>query len=75
MASLPVGSFRLALHAWHRAHGLALVLPVQHKDRVDQVVRCDPVLTHQIAGEFVTAQAAWAVGGEGGDRVHIENCA
>ena len=59
----------------HGANGLALVLAVQHENRINQVVRCDLVLAHQVAGEFVTAQAAWAAGGEGGNRVHGENCA
>jgi hypothetical protein len=49
-----------ALHAGHGGHGLALVLALVHEHGVDQVVRRDRVLAHQVAGESVTAQAAWA---------------
>jgi hypothetical protein len=54
---------------------LALILSFQHKHRIDQIVGRDLVFTHQVAGEVVTAQAAWAAGGKWGDGVHVENCA
>jgi hypothetical protein len=64
-----------ALHAGHRRHGLAAVAALQHEHRVDQVVDADRVLAHQVAGEFVAAQAARAALGVGGVQGHAENCA
>ena len=67
---------RQALHAGHRGHVLALVLAVQHEHGVDQVVGRQRVFAHQAAGEVVAAQAARAVGGEGGNgHGHAKNCA
>ena len=42
------------------------LLNLLNKDRVNQVVGGERVFAHQAAGEIVTAQAAWAGGGEGG---------
>ncbi len=50
-----------AIDTGHRRHGLAQVLALVDKHRVDQVVGRNCVLAHQIAGESVAAQAARTV--------------
>jgi hypothetical protein len=64
-----------ALHAGHRSDGLAAARAFEHEHWVDQVVHADRVLAHQVAGEFVAAQAAGAALGVGGVQGHAENCA
>jgi hypothetical protein len=64
-----------AFHAGHGGHGLAAALAFEHEHRVDQVVDADRVLAHQVAGEFVAAQAARTAVGVGGVQGHAENCA
>ena len=64
-----------ALHTGHGGHGFTAVLAFEHEHRVDQVVDRHGVLAHQIAGEFVAAQAARTALGVGGVQGHAENCA
>ncbi|MDT4858233.1 hypothetical protein FQZ97_926910 [compost metagenome] len=60
-----------ALHAGHGTHGLAPMGPIQHKHRVDQVGRAEPVLAHQVTGERIAPQTAGAGQGVGGWSVHL----
>jgi hypothetical protein len=49
-----------ALNAGHRAHSFAAVFAFEHKDRVNQIVHAQGVLSHQAAGEVIAAQTARA---------------
>jgi hypothetical protein len=64
-----------ALHAGHRGHGLAALLAVEHKHRVNRVMRRQRMLAHQVAGEVVAAQSARAGQWVGCLGSHGENCA
>jgi hypothetical protein len=52
-----------ALHAGHAGHVLLLAAAVEHEHRQDQVAAGQRMLTHQIAGEGIAAQAPRAAGG------------
>ncbi len=56
---------RQALHTGHGGHGFAAVFAFVDEHRVDEIVRRQAVLAHQVAGKGIAAQAARAVGGEG----------
>jgi hypothetical protein len=50
----------------HGGHRLALPRAVEHKDRVDEVVRCQVSLAHHATREVVAAHTTQAGHGEGG---------
>ena len=54
------------LHARHRRHGLAAVLPVQHEQGIDQIRHAQGRFPQQAAAEVMAAHPARADAGEGG---------
>ena len=68
---------RQTLYAGHGGHSLSLVVALKHEHRVNQIVCSDLMLSHQVAREFVAAQAPWAAHGERcvQECFHGQNCA
>jgi hypothetical protein len=64
-----------ALHPRHGGDGLPLLLPLQHEHGIDQVMRRERMLAHEIARERVAPQAPRAPLRIGGVDSHVENCA
>ena len=54
------------LDAGHAGHRLAAVFPLQHEDRIDEIVDGQDIFPHQAAAEVMLAQTAWTAGGKGG---------
>jgi hypothetical protein len=49
-------------------------LAFEHKHGVNQIVHAQRMFAHQVAGEVIAAQAARAVGREGGGHVCVWGC-
>jgi len=68
--------FGNVLDARHGRHCIAAPLAFLNEHRIDQIMRCERMLAHQVSCEVVAPKPARPAGREGGGgKRHHQNCA